>query len=68
MKFKNISLILAIVFLAIGVGAMFMDGQGSMAGIIQGLAKGLAGVFFILFYILMLLGKQPTDKTGAEHY
>ena len=68
MKFKNICLILAIVFLAVGVGAMFMDGQGSMPGIIQGVAKGLAGVFFILFYILMLLGKQPTDKTGAEHY
>ena len=51
MKFKNISLILAIVFLAVGVGAMFMDGQGSMAGIIQGLAKGLAGVFFVLCYI-----------------
>jgi hypothetical protein len=36
--------------------------------IIQGLFKGLAGAFFIFYYILMLLGKQPTDKTGAEHY
>ena len=68
MKLKNVCLILAIVFLAVGLGAMFMDGQGSAAGIIQGLAKGLAGVFFILFYILLFLRKQPTDKTGAEHY
>ena len=69
MKFKNICLILSVVFLAIGLGAMFMGhGQSSMMDIIQGGAKGLAGVFFILYYILMLLGKQPTDKTGAEHY
>jgi hypothetical protein len=69
MKFKNVCLILSVVFLAIGLGAMFMGhGQSSKMDIIQGGAKGLAGVFFILYYILMLLGKQPTDKTGAEHY
>jgi len=69
MKFKNICLILAIVCLAIGFGAMFMGhGRSSMMDIIQGGFKGLAGVFFILYYILMLLGKEPTDKTGAEHY
>lgn len=43
-------------------------GKSSMIDIIQGGFKGLAGVFFILFYILMLMGKEPTDKTGAEHY
>ena len=67
MKLKNICLILSIVFLAIGLGTMFMSQSWKM-DIIQGGSKGLAGVFFILYYILMLLGKQPTDKTGAEHY
>lgn len=69
MKLKNISLILSIIFLAIGLGAMFIGhGRSSTIDMIQGGAKGLAGVFFIIFYILMLLGKEPTDKTGAEHY
>lgn len=69
MKLKNIALILSIVFLAIGLGAMFVGhGQSSKMDMIQGGFKGLAGVFFIVYYILMLLGKQPTDKTGAEHY
>ena len=48
---------------------MFLGhGKSSLLDVLQGGAKGLAGVFFILYYILMLLGKQPTDKTGAEHY
>ena len=69
MKLKTIFLLSAIVCLAIGLGAMFMGhGQGSTRDIVQGLFKGLAGVFFILYYILMLLGKEPMDKTGAEHY
>ena len=69
MKLKNICLILSIIFLAIGLGTMFMGhGRSSTMDMIQGGAKGLAGVFFIIFYILMLLGKEPTDKTGAEHY
>jgi hypothetical protein len=69
MKLKNIALILSIIFLAIGLGAMFMGhGESSKMDIIQGLFKGLAGVFFIVYYILMLLGKEPMDKTGAEHY
>ena len=69
MKLKNICLLLSIIFLAIGLGAMFMGhGQSSRMDMIQGGFKGLAGVFFIIYYILMLLGKQPTDKTGAEHY
>jgi hypothetical protein len=66
---KNIFLILAIISAAIGIGTMFMDqGTSSMPAIIQGIFKGLAGVFFILYYILVLLGKQPMDKTGAEHF
>lgn len=69
MKLKNIALLLSIVFLAIGLGAMFVGhGQSSRMDMIQGGFKGLAGVFFIVYYILMLLGKQPIDKTGAEHY
>ena len=69
MKLKNIFLILSIVCLAIGLGAMIMGhGKSSMLDMIQGGFKGLAGVFFIVYYILMLMGKQPTDKTGAEHY
>jgi hypothetical protein len=69
MKLKNIFLTLAIVCLAIGLGAMFFGhGKSSTLDMIQGGFKGLAGVFFILYYILMLMGKQPMDKTGAEHF
>jgi hypothetical protein len=69
MSLKNTCLILSIICLAIGLGAMFMGhGKSSTADMIQGGFKGLAGVFFIIYYILMLLGKQPTDKTGAEHF
>jgi hypothetical protein len=67
MKLKTIFLLLAIICLAVGLGTMFA-GESSMLARVQGGFKGLAGVFFILWYILMLLGKQPTDKTGAEHY
>ena len=69
MKMKKICLLLSILFLAVGLGAMFMGhGQNKTLDIIQGIAKGLAGVFFILYYILMLLGNQPSDKTAADHY
>ena len=68
MSLKKIFLILAIVFLAVGVGAMFMGhGKSSMLDMIQGVAKGLAGVFFILYYVLMLFGNEPKDKTSADH-
>jgi membrane-associated phospholipid phosphatase len=62
MNMRLLFLILAIVFLAIGLAAMFW-GKGSLGDIIEGGSKGLAGVFFVLYYILMLLEKQPTDKT-----
>jgi hypothetical protein len=69
MKWKNIFLVSAIVSVAIAFGAMFMGhGKSSTLDMIQGGFKGLAGVFFILYYILMLMGKEPMDKTGAEHF
>jgi hypothetical protein len=67
MNLKNFFLLFAVIFLAIGLGSMFMGGQrSSMQSMIEGLSKGLAGVFFILYYIFMLLGKQPTDKTAGH--
>jgi hypothetical protein len=68
MSKKHIFLALAIIFLAIGLGAMFI-GHGSTTtySIIEGGCKGLGGVFFILYYILMLLGNQPKDKTASDH-
>jgi hypothetical protein len=67
MNLKNLFLLLAILFLVIGLGSMFMGhSQSSIMAMIEGIAKGLAGVFFILFYIFMLLGKQPNDKTSSH--
>lgn len=66
MKWKYIFLVLAIVSLAIGFGSMFFGQQNSTASMFQGVFKGLGGVFFILYYILMLLGNQPADKTGSH--
>ena len=64
MNLKNLFLLLAIVFLIIGLGSMFMgSGYSSTRAMVEGIAKGCAGVFFILYYIFMLLGKEPTDKT-----
>jgi len=62
MKNKYLYLALSIVSLVIGLGAMF-SGENYKIDIIEGIFKGLAGVFFILYYILMLLGKEPLDKT-----
>jgi hypothetical protein len=62
---KYLFLTLSVIFLAIGLGAMFIGhGSTSTWQILEGTGKGLGGVFFILFYIFMLLGKQPQDKTG----
>ena len=55
-------LLLSVVFLASGLWGM-LAGETTTLNIIEGIAKGLAGVFFILYYILMLLGKEPADKT-----
>lgn len=65
MNLKNLFLLLAIVFIAVGLGAMFF-GHSSTTAMIEGIAKGLGGVFFILYYIFMLLGKQPMDKTASH--
>ena len=69
MKLKYICLALSILCLAIGLGSMFLGhGKSSFLDMVQGVAKGLSGVFFIIFYVLMLMGNQPTDKTSADHY
>jgi len=65
MNLKYPFLFLSVLFGAIALAAMFM-GQGKMGSMIEGGAKGLAGVFFILFFILVLLGKEPFDKTSSH--
>jgi hypothetical protein len=62
MRNKYLYLVLSIVCLAIGLGAMFA-GESSRLDMIEGAFKGLAGVFFILYFILLLLGNEPVDKT-----
>jgi hypothetical protein len=67
MNLKNLFLLLAIVFLVIGFSSMFVGhGTGSKMAMIEGIGKGCAGVFFILYYIFMLFGNQPTDKTSSH--
>lgn len=69
MSLKNVFLVLSILCLAIGLGTMFMGhGKNSMLDMFQGVFKGLGGVFFILYYVLTLFGKEPIDKTGADHW
>lgn len=64
MNLKYIFLVLSIVFLVIGLAPLYMGtNTGSVLAMVEGVAKGLAGVFFILYYIFMLMGNQPTDKT-----
>lgn len=65
---KNLFLLLAIAFVVIGLGATFIGHDSSTTmSIVEGIFKGLGGVFFILYYIFMLLGKQPLDKTSSSH-
>lgn len=59
---KYLYLALSVLCLIVGFIAMF-SGDTSTVNIVEGIFKGLGGVFFIIFYILMLLGKQPLDKT-----
>jgi hypothetical protein len=65
MRNKYLYLALSVVCLVIGLGAMF-SGQSSRSDMFEGIFKGLAGVFFILYYILMLLGNEKADKTAAH--
>jgi hypothetical protein len=67
MNLKNLFFLLAIVLLVIGFGSMFMGhSTNSTFAMFEGAFKGLGGVFFILYYIFMLLGKQPADKTSGH--
>ena len=61
MRNKYLYLALSILCLAVGLGAMFA-GESSRLDMVEGMAKGLAGVFFILYFILMLLGRQTFDE------
>jgi hypothetical protein len=62
---KYLFLALSLTFLVIGFGSMFF-GHSSFSSMLEGVGKGCAGVFFILFYIFMLLGRQPRDKTSGH--
>ena len=59
---KNLFLALAIVSLVVGLAIMLLE-RTSFLSVVEGIAKGCAGVFFILYYIFMLMGDQPTDET-----
>ena len=62
---KVLFLLLSVIFLAIGLVGMLAF-QGSVAEIIEGGAKGLAGVFFILFYIFLLMGEGTSEKKASH--
>ncbi|MGV3773910.1 MAG: hypothetical protein ACO1QB_13490 [Verrucomicrobiales bacterium] len=59
---KYLFLVLAIVCFAIG---LLSPNQTITGNIITGIGKALGGVFFILYFIMMLLEKQGSD--GAKH-
>jgi hypothetical protein len=42
----------------------FAAGLASSGSIATGLGKALGGVFFIIFYIMLLFQKQPKDETS----
>ena len=62
MKNKYLHLALSMVSFVVGL-AMMYSGESTLVNILEGIFKGLAGTFFILFYILMLLGNEPVDKS-----
>jgi hypothetical protein len=67
MNLKKLFLLLTIVFLTIGLGTMFMGhSKSSTMAMIEGITKGLAGVFFILYYIFMLFEKERMDKPSSH--
>jgi hypothetical protein len=66
MNLKYIFLGLAILNVVIGLVVMFTAHETTTGAMIEGVCKGLGGVFFILFYIFMLLGKQPLDKESGH--
>lgn len=55
-------------FLALSIICLIL-GFLPFNGMVEGAFKGLAGVFFIIFYVLMLLGKesQETKDKSASH-
>lgn len=57
---KNIFGIIALAGLAVGL--VFHNNA-----MVSGIGKALAGVFFILWYIWLLFGKEPVEKSGSGH-
>ena len=62
MRNKYLYLALSVISLVIELSSMFA-GDTSVLNMFEGAFKGLAGVFFIIYYIFMLMGKEPVDKT-----
>ncbi len=67
MNLKYLFLLLSVVFIVLGFAGMFVGhDHSSTLAMVEGICKGLGGVFFILYYIFMLLGKQEFDKTSSH--